>query len=833
MEISRREFLKYCGVSATAIGLSASELGWLEEAFADQMIPSTLLSDETTFDSQPSVLRAKDGTIWTAWVGTTDAKADNIYARRFPTKNPTWQPVERVTAIAGEYFRPALAQDSQGRIWIFWTSANANKPAGIYAALYENGKWSAPKPIATGKGPNLAHSVCSDANGKIWLAWQRFDKSSYDIYLKSFDGRAWSKEFPIAVTLSNEWNPVVAADSKGAVWVAWSDWVAVSVDGSEGSALYLASCSGGQVKSRTVVAADDGRYNINPSICVDSKDRVWLTWDSIKITDHGRSGVTTITGANLKGSETTDRAARAKVESLVKLVCFSDGMFEPRVMQGPNSMVPAEFADSHAGKPKVFVDEKDNVYLFHRAHTLRFGPKMFYWEAHVERYSGGAWLPPISLANSDGAQEDIGVIPVGKEGFLAVYQTEHRESFKGGIGPEEIKGVKHDPFVGFSDVNGDIYCANIPLVDGTTRFDEAMQLRSTSFGLRNMVVGSPIKIRHPVKIGGKAYNLYWGDLHQHTNVSGCTQGTEPNAEDRYVYGHDVLRYDFMAITDHAEHTSQYRWWRSSELADLYYVPGKFASLTGYEWTANFPIGHKNVIYPVTHAPLIRAKIDGSRTGHELWHKLEGHQAITIPHTTASKGMGADWSEDSPEFQRLVEVFQSARGACEMDNGPRMWFDVGDRVGFVQDGLAKGQKMGMICSSDHNYQTAYAVVYAEKLDREGVFEALYNRRCYGSTAYGTVIEFWSDGHFMGEEYKSSGSPKLELFASAPVDLRSVEIIKNGKVVYSQGGVDNPLGKKEIKVSWTDSEKITAPAYYYLRVVREDDEIAWSSPIWVEG
>lgn len=42
MKISRRDFIKYCGVSAAALGISATELGRLEEVLANPSAPSVL-----------------------------------------------------------------------------------------------------------------------------------------------------------------------------------------------------------------------------------------------------------------------------------------------------------------------------------------------------------------------------------------------------------------------------------------------------------------------------------------------------------------------------------------------------------------------------------------------------------------------------------------------------------------------------------------------------------------------------------------------------------------------------------------------------------------------
>jgi hypothetical protein len=41
-------------------------------------------------------------------------------------------------------------------------------------------------------------------------------------------------------------------------------------------------------------------------------------------------------------------------------------------------------------------------------------------------------------------------------------------------------------------------------------------------------------------------------------------------------------------------------------------------------------------------------------------------------------------------------------------------------------------------------------------------------------------------------------------------------------------------KEHRVTWTDPEwgLQTAEQWYYVRVIQDDDEMAWSSPVWVK-
>ncbi len=42
---------------------------------------------------------------------------------------------------------------------------------------------------------------------------------------------------------------------------------------------------------------------------------------------------------------------------------------------------------------------------------------------------------------------------------------------------------------------------------------------------------------------------------------------------------------------------------------------------------------------------------------------------------------------------------------------------------------------------------------------------------------------------------------------------------------------PLGTREAKLEWTDPKPLQGESFYYIRLIQEDDEMAWSSPFWI--
>jgi hypothetical protein len=196
-------------------------------------------------------------------------------------------------------------------------------------------------------------------------------------------------------------------------------------------------------------------------------------------------------------------------------------------------------------------------------------------------------------------------------------------------------------------------------------------------------------------------------------------------------------------------------------------------------------------------------------------------------------MGTSWPAYDPQFMRLCEIFQSCRGSYEHDGCPRQHVNATNKKGFYRLALEKGYKLGIICSSDHGYGAAYACVYAKDNTRESVWQALYDRRTYGSTTYGLVVDVRSGNHWMGEEFTSAEAPPIDVYVRGSAPICSIEIIGRSKVLHAVGSQDQPIGQLEHRLSWTDPEwqQQSGEQWYYVRVIQEDDEMAWSSPMWV--
>ena len=336
--------------------------------------------------------------------------------------------------------------------------------------------------------------------------------------------------------------------------------------------------------------------------------------------------------------------------------------------------------------------------------------------------------------------------------------------------------------------------------------------------------------------------LFWGDLHGHTENSDGT-GT---IDHYYWYARQVSRLDFAAVSDHVGYgTPEEKWRRFQEGAKRYYEPGRFVTFLACEWSTAW-WGDRNIYFLSDKEgnPVPKGTVE------DLWRNLEGKRAIVIPHHPAYPiGLrGADWRCHNPQFERLVEIasmhglseFYGNPGEC---GGERSNMGPATPGGFVREALAKGLKLGIIASSDDHsgrpgssqwgkwgdgYSSPLVAVWAPELTREAIFEALYHRRCYGTTGARMILFFEMDGHEMGDEYATDKPPRVVARVVGTAPIKVLQIVKNGRVVCERAGEGMVSG-----LEWTDENFVEPYACYYLRVEQVDREIGWSSPIWVNS
>ncbi len=360
-----------------------------------------------------------------------------------------------------------------------------------------------------------------------------------------------------------------------------------------------------------------------------------------------------------------------------------------------------------------------------------------------------------------------------------------------------------------------------------------------------------------------AYHLFWGDMHGQN----CEAGGLGSMEDSMEFAREVGALDFTGWQGNDFEVSDENWEHVGQAIRKNHCDGRFVVFPGYEWSGNTCAGGDHNIYYLNdgeklyHSSRWLYKEPGRYEGRgreddgedcypvsELWERFRGRtDVMAIPHVG---GRHADFSFYNPELTPVIEV-HSHHGIFD-------W--------FLEEAVSRKMKVGFIASSDDHtsrlglsypvgtdsgsfgatfdVKSGLTAVYAKELTREGIWEALKERRCYGTTSSRIIAEFNVNGVVMGSEITAGNEVTAEfgIRANAPVDR--VELYRNldrihtftpdsvklddkaGNTGMKDTGMENALeemickadGKKKIKIAWTGVK-----TYYRNKSVRWDGSI----------
>ena len=165
--------------------------------------------------------------------------------------------------------------------------------------------------------------------------------------------------------------------------------------------------------------------------------------------------------------------------------------------------------------------------------------------------------------------------------------------------------------------------------------------------------------------------------------------------------------------------------------------------------------------------------------------------------------------------------------------------------WAQRGLSK-TKLGIMASSDdHTGHPGYSpmksgqgyiAVYANKLTRDAIFEAIIRRKVYAhSHSDRAILNFSIDtgstNVFMGSEAVVYGDnkPKINFRIISQTGIKRIDLIKNGKIIAT--AQPNSRGTVEEVFSYTDNS-FQEDSYYYVKALHQNWATSWSSPIWLK-
>ncbi|MGB7449142.1 MAG: DUF3604 domain-containing protein [Ornithinimicrobium sp.] len=791
---------------------------------------------ESARAARPSIATGPGSTSLTVWLEWVPERGEVLRSRWLGADG---RPVvEEVTTDPVDLFRPTALIDTVGEGWVFVGRRDSpSAPVSVWAARRGKAGWTPLEQVSDTDHPSFNQEATVAADGSLVLCWQARHGSRFAVFMRRHTAAGWSDTEAVTGGVeANVWDPALCARPGGGLAFAWSEYA----DGSYRVCLRERDDGGGWGEPRAITGGSD--YALHPSLAVTADGRLWCAFDQIVVHGHGGSGPTRLRSAAEVGADPTRipgvRASGDSVPSelipdvsatLCVVQVLNDGVREaPGLLAGTLDVVPS-------GLPKLVATADGGLVVAYRVHR-RLPLMTYYWEVAAQTLGPTGWEPPVSFSGTDGTLEEVSMAAAEGGVHIAAQMDRRLEralTWTEGFGGRECPYLyEHHGSIIWHGVHGlgqvvlTTWASSGPAWAPQTPADEAE--RPGGSGRPMAHAGERVEARRWLSVAepggsagraerpstdvrGETMHLYWGDLHRHSLVSRCTSGDEPSLEDFYRYAWDVNDYDFWAVTDHAENSSDYQWWSIQKIADLFHIPEVFVPFYGFEWTSASS-GHQNVIFGDVDrgAPTFSAFAEGTTDPAGLWAALREHPAypaITIPHHPGAAMVYNDWDYHDTTYSRLVEIFQACRGNYEGPGCFRQYSDGTATGTFTMDGLLRGHRFGFVGSSDHGHGASYVGAWAPSLQRGDVFAALQARRTFAATTRGVTLDVRLTGSeggeaFMGEEADIHGERKLHIRAEGYADLARLEVVRNGWLVHEvspavAGEGEDALG---LRIEW---------------------------------
>jgi len=821
MHIKRREFIKAAGSMAALTGIMPGLAFARARAGSNEEYESFLLKAfEEEQEEYPSLVSNEAGEMWMFSLRRLKYPQDNELISAFRYQGDSWIETDPVTKEVGKYEAPIAACAKDGKPVVAWCSIESGKWI-INVANYGIDPSSRFHQFKSESGRPINPVLLTPAAGRSWIAWEKYEQGRFSICISKFEQGSWSEVFELAKGENSCFDPALAEDEKGSLYVAYglSDGYHQNIE------MAILDSSGKKIRKTIPVATGGGfenRVNLNtkPALAFDSGDRLWISYE------------------NNRHATRLDDSDCYTGDRYCAMLSYQDGkIIEPSnsgkwLFAGKNDHRPTFFQD-RAGKLFAAThcggDFVGNPFWQYRISWLDEKTGWVEPQTVLQSSQKGALIPPACTFDQDNR---LWLATLMEQAFD--YDPSDRDSQVVKSTLTQLKAY-HIPIPEAKKASGSLSFTESPVEEYHYNSEFVPEIS-----------GHPKVSGKHINVDGETFDLVYGNLHEHSENSPCwSAGTDGTLHEDYRFGLFSEGYNFVGITDHGYSLTEVYWRKNLRLADFYNDPPYFVAMPAMEWTLTakgdlesvYGAGHYNVIFAssaearkfIRNAQeVFNVNTPESSNSVLLWKLLHEKQidCITIPHHPADESHPVDWNVHDDYYVPVLELFQ-CRGNGEYPGCPReinlqRHSTTSSTRAFVDYALReKGYKMGFVASGDHNGMgVGVAALWVKELSREGLLEAMRSRRCFATTGDKMIVDFRLDGF-----------PELSIKVEGQRELEKVEVLRNSKVIKEFVLSGDVLDFKEV---YTDPDYLDEKEvlYYYIRATQKNNEIAWSSPIWVE-
>jgi len=330
----------------------------------------------------------------------------------------------------------------------------------------------------------------------------------------------------------------------------------------------------------------------------------------------------------------------------------------------------------------------------------------------------------------------------------------------------------------------------------------------------------------------KQGNLYFGNIHSHTNISDGTG----SLEEAYTWARDNAKADYIAITDHSNWfdndkegtinnaSTSSKWMEALRVSDTFNEDDKFTAMYGYEMTWSNGTGHMNTYNTAGFETRSNGNIDLPEYYRRLLTAPESISQFNHPGTTF--GDFKDFGFYTKEMDALITLIEVGNG-----EGPVRGSGYFPSYEYYTRALDKGWHVSPTNNQDNhkkrwgNANTARTVIEAPALNRDNLYDAMRQRRTYATEDENVEISYTVNAQAMGSLLDNPDTLNLAISVSDPDGDKVSEI----SIVADGGAV---IANKSFSTSQADWNLTLEPeySYYYVRVTMENGDIAVTAPVW---
>ena len=360
-------------------------------------------------------------------------------------------------------------------------------------------------------------------------------------------------------------------------------------------------------------------------------------------------------------------------------------------------------------------------------------------------------------------------------------------------------------------------------------------------------------------VGEAAFQLYFGQLHSHTQYSDGA-GTLESALD-YIKGlPDSANVDFVAFTDHSNYFdttgaanpegslynmelassySQQRWKEYKDaVAAFNEANADMVAIAGFEMTWSGGPGHINTfntpgIVSRNNSTLNNKTDDaGMKAYYALLSQPDGADSISqFNHPGTTFGTFKDFAYWDPVIDSRMYMVEVGNGEGQIGAG-------GYYPSYSEyiKALDKGWHLAPSNNQDNhkgrwgNANDARDVILTDDFSEAGIYAAIRAMRMYATEDKNLEIGYTVNGEQLGSiitEVPEKLNFNISFHDPDNTDsIAKVELVVNsGKVAYTWDTAAE-LAKGEVSV-----ELDPAYSYYFVRITEGDGDIAVTAPVWV--